>query len=157
MRPDIIASTSTILNEKRHCRKRKLCFLCSPHDPVGRVWRYEELERIAQICTKHDVLLVSDEIHFDLVFPSHKHTVYGTLPVSLTKNSIVCTSPSKSFNLSGMQVSNIVIPDKMIRKRFVDSSSRCGFHALNSFAYPRSVIAEVLQRLGSVMDQTNIA
>lgn len=129
------------LERKAALPEAKVMFLCSPHNPVGRVWSCEELERIAQICTKNDVLLVSDEIHFDIVFSPYKHTVYANLPDSLTKNSIVCTSPSKTFNLSGMQISNIVIPDKTIRKQFVEASSRCGFHALNSFAYAATVAA----------------
>lgn len=129
------------LRRKAALPEAKLMFLCSPHNPVARVWNYDELEQIAKICTENDVLVVSDEIHCDIVFPPHKHTVYHTLPSKWTKNSLVCTSPSKSFNLSGLQVSNIMIPDQKMRKAFTDAALHCGFHALNSFAVPATIAA----------------
>jgi cystathionine beta-lyase len=113
----------------------KMMFFCNPHNPVGRCWSYEEVERVAAICAKHDILLVSDEIHFDFVFPPFKHTVAETLPKHLTKNIAVCTAPSKSFNLAGMQLSNIIIQDETIRKQFTNAQFRCGSHLLNVFSY----------------------
>lgn len=95
----------------------RLFFLCSPHNPVGRVWTREELEKMGDICLKHGVLVVSDEIHQDFVF-SGKHLVFASLKPEYEKISIVCTSPSKTFNLASMMMSNIFIPDREIRHKF---------------------------------------
>lgn len=96
----------------------KMLILCSPHNPVGRVWRREELERIAEICLKHKVLVLSDEIHFDLVMPGHKHTVFASLSEEAADNCIVCTAPSKTFNLAGLQTSNIFVPNPALREQY---------------------------------------
>ena len=90
--------------------KVKMFILCSPHNPGGRVWKKEELLCISEICLEHNVLVVSDEIHSDITFEGHTHTVYGTLSPAAAENSIICTAPSKSFNLAGLQFSNIIIP-----------------------------------------------
>ena len=129
------------LEKKAALPEAKMMLLCSPHNPVGRDWTYEELERVAAICTKHNVLVISDEIHFDIVFPPYKHTVFTTLPERLTKNSIVCTSPSKSFNIAGLQVSNIVFQEDSMKKRYVESSLACGFYSLNTLAYVACIAA----------------
>ena len=97
----------------------KLLILCSPHNPCGRVWTREELEKISQICLKHNVLVVSDEIHFDLVMPGYKHIVYATLSEEAANNCIVCTAPSKTFNLAGLQTSNIFIPNPELREQYL--------------------------------------
>ncbi len=100
-----------IINEKV-----KLFILCSPHNPGGRVWKKSELEEISRICLKHKVLVVSDEIHSDIVFGENTHTVYGSLSKEALENSIICTSPSKTFNLAGLQFSNIIIANPEIRE-----------------------------------------
>jgi len=97
----------------------KMLILCSPHNPCGRVWTREELERIGEICLKNHVLVVSDEIHFDLVMPGYKHTVFASLSDEIANNCIVCTAPSKTFNLAGLQTSNIFIPNKELREQFM--------------------------------------
>lgn len=91
----------------------KLFILCNPHNPVGRVWTKEELERLGDICLKHGVFVVSDEIHADFVF-ERKHTVFSEVKVAYRDISMICTSPSKTFNIAGLQISNIVIsnPEK---------------------------------------------
>lgn len=96
----------------------KLAILCSPHNPVGRVWTEEELRRYGEICLKHGVLVVSDEIHHDLCFAPAVHTMFGKLGDAFEKNCIICTSPSKTFNIAGLTTSNILIPDESIRERF---------------------------------------
>ena len=96
----------------------KMMLLCSPHNPVGRVWTREELEKVAEICNRHNVLVFSDEIHFDFVFPGHVHTVYATLSETCRENCIVGTAASKSFNLAGLSTSNIIIPNEILRKQF---------------------------------------
>lgn len=113
----------------------KLMILCSPHNPVGRVWTEEELRRLAEICNSNGVMILSDEIHFDFVFPGHKHTVMATLSEEIAQNNIFCTAPSKTFNLGGVQVSNIIIPNPELRKRYEEHHKSMGMLALNMFAY----------------------
>ena len=105
----------------------KLFVLCSPHNPGGRVWSREELEKISRICLKHDVLVISDEIHSDITFYGHKHTVYANLSEAAAENSIICTSPSKTFNLAGLQFSNIIIKNHKIRAEFQKEYDRTGY------------------------------
>lgn len=96
----------------------KLFILCSPHNPVGRVWSKEELTRIGNICVKHHVYVVSDEIHADFVFPGNKHFIFASVKPEFADLSIICTAPSKTFNLAGLQTSNIFIPNPEIRSKF---------------------------------------
>lgn len=86
----------------------KVLLLCSPHNPVGRVWTKEELEKIADICLHHNVLVISDEIHSDIIMPDYKHHVFATINNQIADNCIICTAPSKTFNIAGLQVSNII-------------------------------------------------
>lgn len=110
----------------------KLFLLCSPHNPVGRVWTAEELRRLAQICKKHGVFVVSDEIHCDFAFPEHPHTPLLLAAPALAEQAMVCTAPSKTFNLAGLQVSNIWIPGQSARTRFQKEMDRSGYSQLNS-------------------------
>lgn len=104
----------------------KLMILCSPHNPVGRVWTKEELERIAEICVKHDVIIVSDEIHCDFTYPGYKHTILASLNEEIAARCIICTAPSKTFNLAGLETSNLFVPDKNLRKRFIKTIQAMG-------------------------------
>ena len=97
--------------------KIKLFFLCSPHNPVGRVWTKEELTRLGDICVKHHVIVVSDEIHQDFVFQG-KHFVFANLKKEFEALSVICTSPSKTFNIAGLMMSNIFIPNRELRAKF---------------------------------------
>ena len=105
----------------------KMFILCSPHNPGGRVWKKQELQRISEICLKHSVLVVSDEIHSDIVFEGSRHTVYGSISEAAAENSIICTAPSKSFNLAGLQFSNIIIPNAKLRIAFQREVDRTGY------------------------------
>lgn len=96
----------------------RMFILCSPHNPSSRVWTVEELSRMAEICLKHHVLVLSDEIHFDLIMPGHQHHVFATISKEIEQNCIICTAPSKSFNLAGLQTSNIIIPNPELREMF---------------------------------------
>lgn len=107
--------------EKAADENTKLLILCSPHNPCGRVWTREELEKIGEICLKHHVLVVSDEIHFDLVMPGHKHIVFASLSEEIANNCILCTAPSKTFNLAGLQTSNIFIPNPELREKYLNA------------------------------------
>ncbi len=96
----------------------KLLILCSPHNPTGRVWTEEELKKIGRICLENNVLIVSDEIHNDLIMPGYHHTVLASICEEFAQNSITCTAPSKTFNLAGLQTSNLVIPNQKIREAY---------------------------------------
>ena len=110
-----------------------LFLLCSPHNPVGRVWTREELLKLAAICERHQVLVVADEIHCDFVRKSFFFTPFGTLPGQVPARSVICTAPSKTFNLAGLQVSNVMIADEQLRKTFVDELNRCGIFGVGQF------------------------
>ena len=110
----------------------KLFILCSPHNPVGRVWTKEELQRLGEICEKHGVIVASDEIHCDFTLPAYPHTVFPLACPALEESLIVCTAPSKTFNLAGLQVSNIWIPNEKIRNQIVKEIGKNGYSQLNS-------------------------
>lgn len=129
------------LERKARDPRNKILLFCSPHNPVGRVWRREELERIGEICLRHSVLIISDEIHFDIIMPGHRHTVFATLSEELGDNMIVCTAPSKTFNLAGMQTSNIVIPNREIRDAYIREVEAQGFFTLNIMGFKACEIA----------------
>lgn len=95
----------------------KMFILCSPHNPVCRVWTVEELAKIGAICKKHNVIVVSDEIHCDFAFPEHPHTPFVKACPEMQDRTIICTAPSKSFNLAGLQVSNIFIPGRELHEK----------------------------------------
>ena len=95
----------------------KLLLLCNPHNPVGRVWSPEELRRIGEICLRHDVFVLTDEIHCELVMPGFRYTPYASLGGEFTQRSVTCCSPSKAFNLAGVQVANIFAADPEVRAR----------------------------------------
>ena len=104
--------------EKIISHKVKLFVLCSPHNPVGRVWNKEELLKIGDICLKHKVIVVADEIHADFVYHGHQHQVFANLKTDYQEITVTCTAPSKTFNIAGLQVSNIFIANENLRKKF---------------------------------------
>ncbi len=108
----------------------KLFLLCSPHNPVGRVWTKEELEKIGDICVKHGVTVVSDEIHNDFIWEG-THTVFAGIKKEFADISITCTSPSKTFNLASMLISNIFIPNQILRRKFRKEMDRAGISQLS--------------------------
>lgn len=109
----------------------KLFLLCNPHNPVGRVWTKEELIKIGDICVKHGVIVFSDEIHADFVW-NGKHEVFANLDPAYAQISITATSPSKTFNIAGLQVSNIFIPNREIYKKFRKAYDASGYSQLNA-------------------------
>ena len=96
----------------------KLLILCSPHNPVGRVWTKEELNQLGNICIANNVLVVSDEIHADLLYPGYTHTPFAAISEKFAQNCVVCTAASKTFNLAGLQTSNLIIPNKELGNMF---------------------------------------
>lgn len=106
----------------------KMFILCSPHNPVGRTWTRTELERMNEICVKSDVTILSDEMHCDFIWSDHVHTCLG----SLNDNAVIATAPSKTFNLAGLQVSNIFIKNAGLRKKLETEIDRSGYSQLNT-------------------------
>lgn len=104
----------------------KMLLLCSPHNPGGRVWSREELLRLGELCLKYRVLLISDEIHCDLIYPGYRQIPIASLSAELAASTITCLAPSKTFNIPGIQASFVVIPDSAKRNRFFQR-----LHALN--------------------------
>jgi len=109
----------------------KLFILCSPHNPVGRVWTQDELRQIADICLRHGVFVVADEIHEDFVYPGHRHTVFATLSSEVAETCAVCTAPSKTFNLAALHNANIFIANQQVRKAFQLELNAEGFSQSN--------------------------
>ncbi len=114
--------------------RAKMLFLCNPHNPVGRVWRRDELQRVADICARHDILVVSDEIHADITFPGHGFTPFATLTGPAAKRAITCLSPAKSFNIAACCSSFTIVPDPDLRAAFQAENSRLTVNKNNAFA-----------------------
>lgn len=110
----------------------RLFLLCNPHNPVGRVWTEAELRAMGEICLKHDCLVIADEIHCDFIRPGHRHLVWAGLSAELAARSIICTAPSKTFNLAGLQAANLFIPDDQIRALYQAELERLGYGELNA-------------------------
>ena len=125
---------------RRKARDAKMLMLCSPHNPVGRVWTTEELATLGEICLENNLYVLSDEIHFDLDYTG-RHLVLTQAVPELRSRSIICTAPSKTFNLAGNALSNIIIEDDALRERFQqDQNIHCG-HFLGTFAYAATTAA----------------
>lgn len=118
-----------------------MMILCNPHNPVGRVWQKDELEKIAKICLDNNLIIVSDEIHQDLIMPGFKHYPIATLNDNVANITITCTAPSKSFNLAGLQGSNIIIKSPDLKDRFILQQEKRSFHSLNTIAYEATILA----------------
>lgn len=129
------------LEQKAKDPGNKMLLLCNPHNPVGRVWTKEELTHIGRICIDNNVLIVDDEIHFDLIMPGYKHTVFPSISEELAQHSITCTSPSKTFNLAGMHASNIIISNEEIRSKFANANQNIGSGSLNTLGYKACELA----------------
>jgi len=107
-------------------KEAKLFVLCNPHNPAGRVWTSEELVRMGEICLRHNVTVIADEIHQDFIFPGHKHLVFAALDPRFADITVTCTSPSKTFNLAGLSHANIFISNETLRGKFKQEYARCG-------------------------------
>lgn len=123
----------TDLEEKIVKSSVKLFLICSPHNPVGRVWTKEELKHIGEICLRHDVIVISDEIHSDFIFEG-RHTPIASLSKELADRTITCTSPTKTFNLAGLQAANIIISNDNLRSKVRKACLATGYSNLNTMA-----------------------
>lgn len=110
----------------------KLFLLCSPHNPGGIVWTKETLQRLGEICLKHGVIVVSDEIHCDFAFEPNKHYVFASISEAFANQSLILTAPSKTFNIAGLQVSNVFIPNQDLRAKFQKEMDATGYSQLNN-------------------------
>jgi cysteine-S-conjugate beta-lyase len=111
----------------------KLFLLCNPHNPSGRVWKKEELMKIAELCHQYNVVIVSDEIHSDLVYETHTHIPLASLNDSYRDITITCIAPSKTFNLAGLQASAMITPNPALREKIAAIHKKQGFFTLNTF------------------------
>lgn len=111
----------------------KIFILCNPHNPVGRVWKREELEKMGEICLKHDVLIIADEIHSDLIFKEYSHCSFLTLREELKNICIVCSAPSKTFNLAGLHTSFIFIANPELKAKYKETMMKIRLEAPNIF------------------------
>ena len=125
--------------------RTKMMILCSPHNPIARVWKREELERIGEFCLEHNIVVVSDEIHSDLVYTGFKHIPFASISELFAQNCVTCTAASKTFNLPGLQTSNIIIPNPDLRKKFKEMEGGYGFASPNIFGI---VATEAAYRYG---------
>jgi len=107
-------------------KQAKMFIMCNPHNPVGRVWSKEELTRMGEICLRHGVIVISDEIHEDFVFAGHKHLVFAALSDNFADVTVTCTAPSKTFNLAGLLHANIFISNKILRDKFKEEYAHSG-------------------------------
>ncbi|NLL36747.1 MAG: pyridoxal phosphate-dependent aminotransferase [Fretibacterium sp.] len=108
--------------------------LCSPHNPVGRVWSASDLERVGDICARHGLLVFADELHCDIIMPGHKHVPFASLNDACRDNSITVIAPSKTFNLAGLQATVVIIPNPRLRQRFENVLSQNSISKPNLFA-----------------------
>ena len=122
------------LENKASSAKTKMIYLCNPHNPVGRVWSEEELRTLGDICNRHGVLVVADEMHGDLVFSDYKYTPFASLGPEYAANSITCISPAKTFNIASCCASFTLIADEDMRKAFQVENSRLSVNKNNPFA-----------------------
>ncbi len=139
--------------EKAKDPNNKALMFCSPHNPVGRVWSKQELEEIARICEKYNVMILSDEIHFDLIMPGVEHVVFSKINDWVKENSVIYTAPTKSFNLAGLHVSNIIIPNERLRGLFQTEMDRFSGMSISLFGYEATKIA--YNECGDWIDQVN--
>ncbi|MGL5348193.1 MAG: MalY/PatB family protein [Peptostreptococcaceae bacterium] len=112
----------------------KIFILCNPHNPVGRVWTKEELIKLGNICLKHNVLVVSDEIHSDIIMKNHKHTPFASINKEFEQNSITCMAPTKTFNIAGLQMSQVIVPNEKHYKILDEAFTRLDIKRNNAFS-----------------------
>jgi len=121
------------LEKKLSDKRTKLFILCNPHNPVGRVWTKQELKKLSDLCIKHNVILLSDEIHSDLIYPSNKHIPIVSISQEIKEKSLTFYAPSKTFNLAGLKASYVVIPNNELRNEYKNTIESISSSSLNIF------------------------
>ncbi|MGL5650721.1 MAG: MalY/PatB family protein [Paraclostridium sp.] len=112
----------------------KIFILCNPHNPVGRVWTKEELKQLGDICIKHNVKVISDEIHSDIIFKGYKHIPFASICKEFEQNSITCMAPTKTFNIAGLQMSQVILPNEDDYKALDSAFARIDIRRNNAFS-----------------------
>jgi cystathionine beta-lyase len=131
--------------DKQMTGREKMLILCSPHNPGGRVWTIEELRGVADFARRHDLILVSDEIHHDLVYPGHKHHVMANVAPDIQDRLVMMTAPTKTFNIAGCHTGNVIIADEALRKAFAGRMMAMGVSP-NSFGVHMATAAYSARR-----------
>ena len=126
--------------KKAQDKKNTLLIFCSPHNPIGRVWTREELEKIADICLKNNVTIMCDEIHHDLIMPGYEHTVMADLSPEIADITVTFTAASKSFNIAGLQTSNVIISNPELREKLREAMNAHSIHGGNMMGYKATEI-----------------
>jgi cystathionine beta-lyase len=121
--------------------RTKLLILCSPHNPISRVWSKEELVKLTDICVEHNIKIISDEIHSDLIMPGYKHTCTSSISDKVAQLTITCMAPSKSFNIAGLDTAVAIIPNNEMRKKFTDFQNEIGVNMGNVFGIEAFIAA----------------
>ncbi len=129
------------LETKAKDPKAKVLILCSPHNPVGRVWTKEELQRVAEIALRYNLWVISDEMHGDLVYKGYEHTPLFKAEEQIREQSILCAAPSKTFNIAGLQTSILLIPNKSLRNRYLEKLTQFGLMRPNVFGVEGTIAA----------------
>jgi len=127
--------------EKEAIAGAKLILLSNPHNPVGKAWTEEELEKLARICINHNILIISDEIHSDLILPGNKHIPTAGISETIANHVVTCMAPSKSFNIAGLATSSVIIPNPAIREKFNKMMERLHIGGGNIFGMEASIAA----------------
>ena len=126
---------------EKKAEEAKVFLFCSPHNPCGRVWTKEELERIAKICEDKGLYIISDEIHSDFVYPGHTHTPVMTLSEETAARTVTCVSPTKTFNIAGIEAANIITSNEDIRRRLIREAFSAGSFGQNLFGSAATMAA----------------
>lgn len=139
--------------ESKITEKTKAVLLCNPHNPAGRVWKKEELLKFAEICIKHKLYIISDEIHSDLIAKGNTHTMIGALSEEIAEHSIICTSPSKAFNLASIHVANCLIRNEKVRRKFVKIAEES--HGAECNAFAEAALVSAYEKSEEWLDELN--
>ncbi|MCP5096014.1 MAG: pyridoxal phosphate-dependent aminotransferase [Chloroflexi bacterium] len=134
--------------------KNKILILCNPHNPVGRVWTKEELKQVAEICTRHHLFVIADEIHGDFAFPPYRYTPYLTVSDGAADHAAACISPAKTFNIAGMVDALTIIPNETHRRQFHEFAHRYQINKINVFA---TIATETAYSSGDIWLESLIA
>jgi cystathionine beta-lyase len=129
------------LEEKLSDPQTTLMILCNPHNPVGKIWNNEELQRIGELCYKHHVIVVSDEIHCDLTAPGCNYIPFASVSEKCRENSVTCVAPTKAFNLAGLQTASVIVPNEIIRHKVWRGLNTDEVAEPNAFAVDAAIAA----------------
>jgi len=126
---------------EKKAKNARMFFLSNPHNPVGRLWTADELQKLGDICLKNDVIIIADEIHCDLVLPGHTYVPMASISPEISRNTVTCVAPSKTFNIAGMATSSVIVEDEELRKSFKETIEEIHIGSGNIFGNTASFAA----------------